>query len=140
MSIVIYNHAKKDMGLKETPGPKSTPRIHSAIETAAKWLDKDDSATAWCGCIRGLWGLETGTGVPREHYRAAAWLNWGVAVDVEDAKRGDTVVISRAGGNHVALLDRVEGPRIYLLGGNQGNAVSIASFSQALVRGVRRIA
>lgn len=139
MSNAIYNHAKKDLGLKETPGSKSTLRIQHSIEQAAKWLSKDDGATAWCGCIRGTWGLETGTGVPKDHFRAASWLNWGVGVALSEAKRGDTVVISRPGGNHVALLDRLENGRVYLLGGNQGNAVSIAPFSQSLVRGVRRV-
>lgn len=138
MSLALYHHALKDLGLRETPGPMSTPRIHDAIKAAANWLAGDDGITAWCGCIRGLWGMETGTGVPPQHYRAASWLSWGEAVTLPEARRGDTVVISRQGGNHVALLDRVEGGHVYLLGGNQSNAVTIAPFIKSLVKGVRR--
>lgn len=138
MSQLIYDHARKDLGLKETPGKRSTPRIKQAINASAKWLNDDDSATPWCGCIRGLWGLETGTGVPKEHFRAASWLKWGAPVALADARRGDTVVLSRPGGNHVGLFDREERGFIYLLGGNQSNAVTVAAFGKTLVKGVRR--
>ena len=88
--------------------------------------------------FRGYLGLWTGTGVPKEHYRARQWLNWGQEVALKDAQRGDTVVTSREGGHHVALFDRVESGRVYLLGGNQGNRVSIAPFSPSVIQGIRR--
>lgn len=140
-SEILHAHATKDLGLKETPGPKSTPRIRLAIEAAARWLPNDDSQTAWCGCIRGLWGMETGTGCPPAHYRAAAWLTWGTPVpSLRQALQGDTVILSRPGGNHVALLDRYsrDGKTVWLLGGNQSDSVSIAKFSAALIKGIRR--
>jgi uncharacterized protein (TIGR02594 family) len=140
MSAELYIHARKDLGLAEVPGGRSHPRIALAIQLAASWLDRDDSKTAWCGCIRGLWGLETGTGVPAAHYRAANWLNWGVEVALKDAKRGDTVVLKRQGGFHVGLWDRIENGKVYLLGGNQSNTTSIAPFVKSLVQGVRRAA
>jgi uncharacterized protein (TIGR02594 family) len=136
----LYTQAKRDLGLKEVPGPKSSPRIQLAIKAAADWLDSDDSKTAWCGCIRGLWAMETGTGMPSAHYRARNWLNWGEEVRLTDAQRGDTVVLIRDGGYHVALFDHLSTDRtqVYLLGGNQGNEVNVRSFNVALVRGVRR--
>jgi uncharacterized protein (TIGR02594 family) len=135
----LYKHAKQDLGLKETPGKGSTLRIRQAIKRAAGWLDGDDSVTAWCGCIRGLWGLETGTGVPKEHYRAKSWLEWGRPVNLEDAVPGDTVVLKRPGGYHVGLFDRLDAQagKVWLLGGNQGNAVNVSPFSIHDVVGVR---
>ena len=140
MSQTIFDHALKDLGLKETPGKRSTPRIAYAIKSAAQWLDSDDSATPWCGCIRGLWGLETGTGVPAAHYRAASWAKWGkaVALDPTQWRKGDTIVMGRAGGNHVALFSHIKGERAYCLGGNQSDSVSIASFSISGIWAVRR--
>lgn len=140
MSQAIYDHAKKDLGLKEVPGPKSAPRIALAIETAAKWLDRDDSETPWCGCIRGLWGLETGTGVPKEHFRAFSWSVWGYPVQQRGAKQGDTVVLKRSGGHHVGLLDHFseDGKKVFLLGGNQSNAVTIAPFAVESIVSIRR--
>jgi uncharacterized protein (TIGR02594 family) len=138
----IYQLARNDLGLSETEGKGSNPRIAYAIKAAADWLDRDDSKTAWCGCIRGLWGIETGTGVPKDHYRAISWLNWGTAIEsLKDAEQGDTIVFKRPGGFHVALLDspyRDGDAKISVLGGNQSNSVSIAKYKVADIRGVRR--
>lgn len=136
----LYAHALKDLGLAEVPGSKSHPRIQLAIETAAKWLDGDDSKTAWCGCLMGLWCLELGLPVPAAYYRAVSWLEWGVAVKAGDERQGDVIVLQRPGGNHVALLEEKKGVLWDLLGGNQSNRVSVAPYRKSLVRGVRRLA
>jgi len=140
MSETLFNHALKDLGLKETPGSKSTPRIKACIKQAASWLDGDDSVTSWCGCIRGTWGLETGTGAPSAHYRAASWAKWGKAVPLEPTlwKKGDTVVMGRSGGNHVTLFSHLKNGKAYCLGGNQSNAVTIAPFAIDGIWSVRR--
>lgn len=138
MSQALYDLALRYLGVAEVAGPKSNPIIAEMFKTAPSWLDQDDSMTAWCGIFRGYLGLWSGTGVPKEHYRARNWLQWGQEVAIKDAKRGDTVVISREGGHHVAIFDRAEGGRVYLLGGNQGNRVSIAAFAPSVVLGVRR--
>lgn len=138
MSQIIYDLAKRYLGVAEVPGPKSHPLLAEMFQTAPAWLDQDDSKTAWCGIFRGYLGLWTGTGIPQAHYRAKEWLTWGEAVPLSEARRGDTVVTKRSGGYHVALFDRLEGGRLYLLGGNQSNKVSIAPFAPSLVQGVRR--
>lgn len=134
----IYDHALRDSGLQEVPGPKSNPRISQAIVVAAKWLDPDDSKTAWCGCVRGLWGLETGTGVPSEHYRAASWAKWGYEVDWTKVKTGDTVVMKRPGGNHVGLYVRHNATHVWVFGGNQADACNVTRFKRELVTNLRR--
>jgi uncharacterized protein (TIGR02594 family) len=137
-SKLIYDHALRDNGLKELPGTASAPRIRAAILAAAKWLDPDDSKTAWCGCIRGLWGLETGTGVPPAHYRAASWAKWGKSVSWADVKQGDTVVMKRTGGNHVGLYVRHNATHVWIFGGNQSNACNVTRFARELVTDIRR--
>src|SRR5690606_30081744 len=104
LSRVLYKHAKEDEGLRETPGTASTPRIRTAILTAASWLNPDDTATAWCGCIMGLWVIEIGLTPPKSYYRAKEWSNFGTKVNsLAEARVGDIVIFSRAGGYHVAL-------------------------------------
>lgn len=137
----IYEAAKRYLGTKETLGSASTPLIKLWIAEAASWLDSDDSKTAWCGCFRGALGVETATGVPTEHYRAASWARWGKPVEVsrpESWQRGDTIVMTRPGGNHVCLLDRVSGQYVFCLGGNQGDAVTISRFPLSRITAVRR--
>jgi uncharacterized protein (TIGR02594 family) len=142
----IYNHALADKGLKETPGNASTPRIEHAIRSAANWLAdgvKDvDGSIAWCGCIMGLWMYELALGVPKEHYRAASWLKWGRPVQNLNARQGDVVVLTRKGGNHVALLDHFSDDlrTVYLLGGNQSNAVNVSKYDSTTIIGIRRAA
>ncbi len=134
----LYQHALRDAGLKELPGKASAPRIKAAILAAAKWLDPDDSKTAWCGCIRGLWGLETGTGVPPEHYRAASWAKWGKAVTWAGVQEGDTVVMRRPGGNHVGLYVKHNATHVWVFGGNQQDEANVTRFKRELVTDLRR--
>ena len=139
ISQLIYQHALLDLGLKETDGRASTPRIKLAIKAAAEWLEDDDSLTAWCGCIRGLWGIETKTGAPEDFFRARNWLNWGEKIRIDQVQQGDTVIMQREGGFHVGLYSGpLDGLRFTMLGGNQSNRVSIAPQPKSLIVGVRR--
>ncbi len=135
----LYAHAERDKGLKETPGSASTARIRRAILEAANWLDPDDSVTAWCGCIMGLWCSEIGLTPPAEYYRAANWLNTGKAVTIDKARKGDIVVLSRSGGNHVGLYHGHTDTRISLLGGNQSNAVNVTAYARSSLKGIRAV-
>lgn len=136
-----YAIAKEYLGLRELPGAATHPDLVWMFQLAPSWLDQDDSKTAWCGILRGGVGFKAGTGMPKDHYRAAEWAKWGKAVDVTKPatwKKGDTIVMTRPGGNHVCLLDRVEGAKVWCLGGNQSNAVTIASFPISRITAVRR--
>lgn len=143
-SELIYQTALKYAGTAEKPGKGNNPMVEKWIKEAATWLlddGADDSTVAWCGCFRGHIGIETMTGTPPAHYRALNWSLWGVAVPLARPsawRRGDTLVMPRTGGNHVTLLDRVEGSTVYCLGGNQSDKVCIAPFALARVKFVRR--
>lgn len=136
-----YDVARQYLGIKEKPGSGTHPQIALMFALAPSWLDQDDSKTAWCGIFRGWIGQRCGTGLPPEHYRAAAWAKWGRAVDVSKPatwQQGDTIVMTRPGGNHVCLLDRVAGQFAWVLGGNQSNSVNITRFPLSRVTHVRR--
>jgi len=137
----LYEAALVHLGTSEVKGSGSNAKIRGWIKQAASWLDGDDSKTAWCGCFRGYIGIETATGCPPEHYRAASWAKWGKPVDVRSPdiwNQGDTIIMTRPGGNHVCLLDRVVGKTAYCLGGNQSDAVTIAAFPISRITHVRR--
>lgn len=136
-----YIFAKGYLGVREKAGRETNPQLVPMIALTPDWLDRDDSVTAWCGIFRGWIGHKCGTGLPPKHYRAAEWAKWGTAVPRDTPalwKRGDTVVMTRTGGNHVALLDRVEGQFIFCLGGNQNNEVNITRYALSRVTAVRR--
>ena len=136
-----YDFAKQYLGLREQPGPGTNPLLVPMFDLAPDWLDQDDSETAWCGIFRGWIAHKCATGLPAEHFRAASWAKWGRAVNVADPstwQRGDTIIMTRPGGNHVCLLDRVAGAYVHVLGGNQENAVTIAKYLRSRVTAVRR--
>lgn len=129
------------VGTKELPGKATHPALVPMFDLTPQWLDQDDSITAWCGIFRGYIGHKAGTGMPSAHYRAAAWLDWGTKVDHNKPstwKKGDTVIMKRDGGYHVALFDRLDGKNVWYLGGNQSNAVNVSKYPLSLVVGVRR--
>lgn len=141
----IYAAALAYKGICEVPGPKSNKLIQSWIKQAASWLGDDvgddDSRIAWCGCFRGHIGIETMTGTPPSYFRALNWSTWGDAVDVtkpETWQQGDTLVMPRAGGNHVTLLSEVSGKTALCLGGNQSDRVRISPFPLSRIAYVRR--
>lgn len=70
---------------------------------------------------------------------ARSWLNWGT--ELKEPKQGCVVIYWRVAPDswqgHVGFVDRVEGGKIYTLGGNQGDAVSIKSYPKSQVLGYR---
>ena len=100
----------------------------------------DPATTAWCAAFVNSTlqqaGMQ-GTG----KLNARSYLDWGQAVDAPE--RGDIAVFSRGDPSgwqgHVGFFDGYnEDGTIRVLGGNQGNAVSIASYSPNALLGFRR--
>ena len=140
MTNIIHEVAKTKLGLKEWPGAKHNPEVVAMFEASGHdWVQDDE--TPWCaafvGAVLGEAGL-TGTG----KLNARSYLKWGDAVDISDARRGDIVVFWRGKKDgwqgHVAFFDHLTDGKIWVLGGNQGNAVSIAAYSKGRLLGIRR--
>ena len=138
----IHSVAEGYLGLQEFPGARHNERIVQMFaETGPGWVDDDD--TPWCAAFVGSVLAQTGmqgTG----QLNARSYLEWGEAVDLTRAKRGDIVVfwrVSRDGWQgHVGFYHGIDGNNILVLGGNQGNAVSVAPYSADRLLGVRRAA
>ncbi len=136
----LYEIAKKNVGLKEWPGAKHNPEIVAMFEAADNGWVKDDE-TPWCaafvGAILGQAGM-SGTG----RLNARSYLNWGEAVDLAKAVQGDIVVFWRGTRDgwqgHVGFFSGLKDGKVQVLGGNQGNAVSIAEYPVSRLLSVRR--
>jgi len=98
----------------------------------------------WCAFWIGAKLAESG----RPHTgngMARSYLRWGqdVGTNIDDWKCGDIVIFWRGRVNdgvsgHVGIILKWSKRYIYVLGGNQGDAVSIRRFSRAKLLGVRR--
>lgn len=128
-------------GVHEVNGPGSNPRIdeyHSA--TNAGTPPRDGDATAWCSSFMCFCFESAGIRSPRRK-AARSWLEWGR--ETSHPKPGDVAVLWRvspnSGSGHVAMFvgfDDIGRP--LLLGGNQGNAVSIKAYPPSRVLSYRR--
>lgn len=126
--------ARKYIGLREMPGAPTAPRIATWLDALGAWWR--DDATPWCGVYCAAVMKECGFAVPKHWYRAKGWLDWGVKIDEPDV--GCVVVFERQGGGHVGfVVGRDRANNLLVLGGNQGDAVSIAAFSRDRVSGFR---
>lgn len=134
-------------GITEIEGPDSNPLIMAMLTIDDNWPQDDD--VPWCSgamnFVCKLWRL------PRsKSLRARTWLQIGEVIQIEDAEPGfDIVILKRAGDNrgpevisapgHVGFFAGLEGDRILVLGGNQGDSISIAYFRRDDLLGVRRL-
>lgn len=129
--------ARSDLGIEEIAGPKANPRIMQYYRAAGANWAKDD-AVPWCGAAMAAWVSSAGYPVPAEAARARAWLDWGTPL--EQPRKGAVAILKRGSdpnAGHVCLYLEDRGDRILVIGGNQGDAVSITSFPKRDVLGYR---
>jgi uncharacterized protein (TIGR02594 family) len=148
--MTLYDFAQRFVGLAEVSGPKSNGFVSWAHSLCGLAADTPDEVP-WCSSFMNAlaWMLR----LPRSKSAAArSWLEVGTPIEVADARPGfDVVILKRGAGpqpgpeitrgasGHVGLFAGVDQSFVLVLGGNQGNAVSIARFPIASVLGVRRL-
>lgn len=126
--------ARRYVGLAEIPGKAHNPTIVRWLRDLRAWWSDDE--TPWCGTFVAAVFREAGYPLPQHWYRAKAWLDWGVKLD--QPAFGCVVVFERSGGGHVGyVVGRDQLGRLLVLGGNQGNRVSVAPFQTDRLMGYR---
>jgi uncharacterized protein (TIGR02594 family) len=134
MEPAWLTEARKHLGLHEQKGAQHAAEILQMWRDIKRGGIKDDE-TPWCAAFVGAC-LER-AGIDSTRFESAkSYLDWGVKLDRPTV--GCIAVISRPGGDHVFfVLARDAGGDIVGLGGNQSDAVSIATFDRTRVRGYR---
>ena len=150
ISTSAFSIAQRFIGIKEAAGVASNPQILAMLRLDESWPAGDE--TAWCSAFVNYiaWLLR----LPRSKSLAArSWLKVGVPIQLEQAvAESDVVVMQRGEGKqpgpevinapgHVGFFAGYdpESKLVQLLGGNQGNAVSIAAFPADRTLGIRRL-
>lgn len=127
--------ARKHIGLREdTSKVRHNPTILSWLKRmgsfngeARPWYQEDE--TPWCGLFVGYCLGVSQRYVIKDWYRAKAWHDKNLT-KLDKPAYGCIAVYSREGGGHVAfVVGRDNQGRVVCLGGNQGNAVSLAPFA-----------
>lgn len=141
--MTAYELAQRFVGeVNELPGAQQHPAIQWAHMLCGLGHDQADEVP-WCSSWLNLvaWLLQ----LPRSKSAAArSWLHVGTVIELKDAHAGQDVVVLKRGTNpaqgHVGLYAGHRGDTVYVLGGNQGDAITIAAFPVADLLGVRRLA
>jgi len=149
IELTAIDMARRFTGIKEIPGDGNNSLIVAMLQLDAPWFDQD--STAWCSSFVNFvcWLLD----LPRSKSPAArSWLLVGhevkhrheslIGFDVVILKRGtepqpDETEINAPG--HVGFFAGFVNDKVQLLGGNQSNTVSVASYPIDKILGIRRL-
>lgn len=123
-------------GVTEKPGKADSPTIMGWV-TETKIAGYYADAVPWCGLYAAVVALRAGKPIPEGPLWALNWKKFGVAV-FEDASLGDVLVFKRPGGGHVGFYIAEDATHYHVLGGNQGDAVSIIRIAKSRCVAVRR--
>lgn len=138
-NLTVLVEALKLYGLHDIPGKDSNPQIVEFFHSLGyAWINDDE--TAWCSAF--LSYIFKLANLPySKKLSARSWLDLGIAI--QNPKLGDVAVFWRIDKNgpygHVGLFVKQDGDNIYILGGNQSNAVDIELFSKSKLLGYRHI-
>ncbi len=120
--------ARREIGVTEN---RSNPRILEYLATV-NHLPRDarqTDATAWCAAFVN-WCLKTAGQSTLDSAWALDWRQWGAGLDTH--RIGAVTVFSRSktktNGGHVGFYLGQTADAVTLLGGNQGNRVSITDY------------
>lgn len=129
--------ARADLGVKEIAGAQHNPAV-LAYFARAGFPQIDDDETAWCAAFANA-KLEDAGYAGSKSLAARSFLSWGKKVT--KPYPGCIVVFwrvsPRSWQGHVAFYVGETADKIRVLGGNQGNAVTVAEYPRAQLLGYR---
>lgn len=138
----IFKIAVAELGQKEIIGSGNNPAIVSyAREAGFPWVNDDE--TPWCS-IFANWVAKKAGLQGSNKTNARSWLLTGLNVD-NTPEPGDIVIFWRdqpdSWNGHVGIFFgfSIDLKRVYCLGGNQGNQVSVSAYPKETVLGFRRL-
>ena len=123
--------------VREIPGARHNPRILEYLASVKLGGDGVGDDTAWCSAFVN-WCFRIGRTVGTNNAAARSWLGWGQEAPPQV---GAVCVLWRGSldgwQGHVGFVLGWNGGAVHLLGGNQGDRVSVQSFPIARVLGYR---
>jgi len=127
-------------GTKEIVGDKHNPEILNWAKEIGGWVADYYKADEipWCGLFVGICAQRAGFPFNQKMLGAKNWKEWGQSRSI--AKLGDVLIFNRDGGGHVGFYIAEDTSAYHVLGGNQGNAVSIVRIEKTRCVAIRQCA
>jgi uncharacterized protein (TIGR02594 family) len=119
--------ARKNIGVREIPGPRHNATIIRWLEQLGSWIREDE--TPWCGTFVAAMLQESGLPIITHFKRARAWADYGARLQTHVLSPGAIMVFWRGSPTgpfgHVGFYVGEDKTHYHILGGNQSNAVNI---------------
>lgn len=131
--------AEKYLGVAEIDGARDNPVIIKFYASAGHPEIKDEDV-AWCSAFANAVMYESGR-KGTQNLMARSWLRWTEGDTVSVPRYGDIAVFKRGSDpvyGHVAFFERWDDDYVYVLGGNQSDAVTHTKISRDKLLGFRR--
>lgn len=125
--------ARKEIGTKAFSGTADNPDVVKYLKSvdSLSASDQRNDETAWCSAFVN-WCMEEVGIKGTESAAARSWLKWGKKLNKPE--QGCVVVLWRGSPNswqgHVGFFIEEDSSKVYLLGGNQSDAVNISAYSK----------
>ena len=130
-----YEIARQEIGVKEISGSKHNNRVLEYHATTTLKATTDE--VAWCSSFVN-WCLTQAGLLGTNSAAARSWLKWGKPVG--KPYEGCIVVFQRGNSSwqgHVGFFVRETSTHVFVLGGNQANAVNERAYSKSSLLGYR---
>lgn len=126
------------LGIKEVVGAGNNPVILQwAKDLGLEKIYTADSI-AWCGLTVAKVVKDAGYVPVKDPLWALNWKNFGTPISKNEAMLGDILTFKRPGGGHVGFYVGESATTFFVLGGNQGDSVSIIEISKSRLNSVSR--
>ena len=127
-------YARSLLGTREAAGAANNPTIMGwARRLGSKVLGiiYNADSVPWCGLfVAACMDAGGSIAAPPIAVRAKAWATWGANLRPERLAAGAVLVFERAGVGHVGFYVGEDATHYHVLGGNQGDAVTIARIAK----------
>lgn len=130
-----YDIAEAEIGQAEIAGAGNNPRIVEYMARAG--FPEQPDATPWCAGFANFCLAEAGI-EGTSSLTAKSFLRWGRPLEMP--RKGCIVVLRRGSdpnAGHVGFFVGMANDKVMILGGNQGDKVSILPFPESMVLGYR---
>lgn len=134
----ILVQAVKQLGVKEVVGKEHNPVILGWARELKLASVYNSDEIPWCGLFVAYCCHVAGLDVVSKPLWALSWATWGT--EVAEPMLGDVLTFKRTGGGHVGIYVGEDDTHYHVLGGNQGNAVSVSRIDKKRLFKARRTA
>ena len=134
----VLVQAVKQLGVTEIVGKEHNPVILGWARELNLASVYNSDEIPWCGLFVAYCCKMAGLDVVDKPLWALSWANWGNPVS--EPMLGDVLTFKRTGGGHVGIYVGEDLTHYHVLGGNQGNSVSVSRIAKSRLHKARRTA